>query len=133
MSKHEDDARELAELILSMGIVTAAGQYARHLARKVLGIPTPLHDGSDEVTITTNGTTRFIPRDEPVFLLRGQDQFAADTVRYWADRVLLDGEGDIDDIQTSARDHADKMDAWPKKKTPDLPGSRPASYGGHVR
>ena len=27
--------------------------------------------------IITNGTTRRIPADEPVFLLRGQDQFAS--------------------------------------------------------
>ena len=71
------------------------------------------------VEITTNGTTRRIPADEPVFLLRAQDMCAADTVRYWADKVeRLAGEPT--DLARSAREHAKKMDAWPIKKVPDM-------------
>ncbi len=69
--------------------------------------------------IVTNGTTRRIPADEPVFLLRAQDQYAAAAVRHWAGLVEAGG-GDPEIIGT-ARTHADKMDAWPVKKIPDLP------------
>ena len=69
--------------------------------------------------ITTNGTTRKIPADEPVFLIRGQDKVGAATVRAWAD--LAEAEGSDAEIVAIARQHADKMDAWPKKKVADLP------------
>jgi hypothetical protein len=59
-----------------------------------------------------------IPDAEPVFLLRGQDRNAAAAVRVWA-KLVEDGGGDPA-IVSAARDHADAMDAWPKKKTPDL-------------
>lgn len=62
-----------------------------------------------------------IPDDEPVFILRGQDKLAADTVRHWA--ILARDNGVSDDIIQMAREHAARMDAWPKKKTPDLPHS----------
>ena len=111
------DAVALAELVLSMGMVTEPGKYARHLARKVLGIH-DVFDRPDEVAVTTNGTTRIIPADEPVFLIRGQDAVGGDAVRAWAD--LAEANGARADILAVARDHAAKMDAWPKKKTPDL-------------
>lgn len=117
-----DHGKELAELVLSMGMVTAAGQHARHLARLVLGIPDPNHDGNDLVAITTNGTTRFIPRDEPVFLLRAQDRCAANAVRAWsynAENIGADGV-----TIALARHHADMMEAWPIKKIPDNPKSK---------
>lgn len=66
--------------------------------------------------ITTNGTTRRIPKDEPVFLLRAQDETAAATVRFWAS---LNTQGDQRAVQL-ALEHARKMDAWPKKKTADV-------------
>ena len=69
--------------------------------------------------ITTNDTTRKIPVDEPVFLIRGQDVVGAATVREWA--RLAEAAGSDPVIVQVARDHADKMDAWPKKKVADLP------------
>ena len=75
-------------------------------------------DYSNVQEIETNGTKRRIPEDEPVFLLRGQDKHAAATVRHWADLVEADG-GDPEIVRV-AREHADKMDKWPKKKMPDL-------------
>jgi hypothetical protein len=113
------DARRLAEHVLSMSFVTGPGKHARELARKVLGIEGM--GGGDDIAINTNGTTRFIPRDEPVFLIRGQDVVGADTVRAWAD--LAEKSGASADILTAARDHAAKMDAWPKKKIADLPAA----------
>lgn len=111
-------ARQLAELVLDMGMVTDKGLVARRLAREVLGITD--HGRAPAMTpITTNGTTRLIPDDEPVFLLRGQDLFAAPTVRHWCELVSLHRPHDAEIVRV-AREHADKMDAWPKKKAPDL-------------
>ena len=61
-----------------------------------------------------------IPADEPVFLLRGQDKFAAEVVRYWAD-LVADATGDTELFEV-AYTHADRMDDWPTKKIPDLKG-----------
>ena len=60
-----------------------------------------------------------IPADEPVFLIRGQDVSGGDAVRAWA--ALAYAQGASDDICTIAREHAAKMDAWPKKKVADFP------------
>ena len=59
-----------------------------------------------------------IKRDEPVALFRGQDKHAAALVRIYADMVEKDG-GDPD-IVSLCRAHANLMEAWPKKKSPDL-------------
>jgi hypothetical protein len=59
-----------------------------------------------------------IPDNEPVFLLRGQDQHAAATVRFYADAVEAAG-GDIE-IVTQSRRQADAMDSWTKHKAPDM-------------
>jgi hypothetical protein len=60
-----------------------------------------------------------IPDDEPVFLLRAQDALAATAVRFYASLVQIRG-GDPETARR-AREQADRMDAWPKKKLPDLP------------
>lgn len=62
-----------------------------------------------------------IPADEPVFLIRGQDKVGAAAVRGWAD--LAEAAGSPPDIVAHAREHAAKMDAWPKKKVPDMPAT----------
>ncbi len=59
-----------------------------------------------------------IPEDEPVFLIRGQDQVGAKTVRAWAD--LNEEHGGDPKLTSLARQHADLMEAWPKKKKADL-------------
>jgi hypothetical protein len=110
-------ARRLAELVLAMGMVTDKGLVARRLAREVLGITDAGCSPSINL-ITTNGTTRLIPDDEPVFLLRGQDQHASKTVLFWAAEV--ESSGGDQEIVRVAREHATKMAAWPKKKSPDL-------------
>jgi hypothetical protein len=68
--------------------------------------------------IVTNGTIRRIPAEEPVFLIRGQDVVSGDAVRAWAD--LAEASGADPEIIKIARLQAEKMDAWPKKKIPDL-------------
>lgn len=59
-----------------------------------------------------------IPDDEPVFLLRAQDQLACMAVAYYAS---LCEQAQTPEIAAKARAHADAMAAWPKKKVPDLP------------
>jgi hypothetical protein len=56
-----------------------------------------------------------IPEHEPVFLLRAQDETAADTVRYWA--RMQDNDNPLRDM---ALQQADLMDEWPVKKEADL-------------
>lgn len=60
-----------------------------------------------------------IPKDEPVFILRAQDVNAPATLRFWAEQVGKSGGDQA--IAQLARDQADRMDAWPVKKSPDLP------------
>ena len=110
-------ARKLAELVLDMDMTTDKGLVARRLAREVLGITD--HGRAPAMNpITTNGTTRLIPDDEPVFLVRGQDAVGAATVRAWAD--MAQDAGAAPEIVQIAREHAKKMAAWPKKKVADL-------------
>lgn len=63
-----------------------------------------------------------IPDDEPVFLIRGQDIAAPQTLLFWAD--LASQLGASQEICTLVRDHADAMVKWQedhKSKVPDLP------------
>lgn len=120
-------ARQLAELVLDMNMITPKGLSAKRLAREVLGI----QDAgmvSGTVLITTNGISRVIPRDEPVFLIRGQDAVAGDAVRAWA--MLAEGSGAAPKILEAAHAHALAMDAWPNKKTPDIKFPGDAELGG---
>jgi len=110
---------ELAELVLSMDMATDKGLVARRLARQVLGVDD--HGSAPALTaVTTNGTTRLIPRDEPVFLIRGQDSVGGEAVRGWAE--LAEAAGARPEILAVAREQAARMDAWPKKKVADLAG-----------
>lgn len=119
MPQTHDAATELANLVLSMAFVSAPGLHARQLARRVLGVEDHGKLGAF-VPINTNGRIRLVPRDEPVFLIRGQDELGADVVRHWADLAGIAGASVT--IVQSARAHAAVMDAWPVKKLPDLPG-----------
>lgn len=58
-----------------------------------------------------------IQADEPTFLLRGQDQLAAKTVRAWASFAHAAGAPLA--VVESALQQADAMHAWPIKKLPD--------------
>jgi len=60
-----------------------------------------------------------IPADEPVFLLRGQDKFAAETLRYYAYLVRHSRAPDMGVVLATEK-QADLMDAWPVHKEPDL-------------
>jgi hypothetical protein len=52
---------------------------------------------------------------EPVFTLRAQDQYAAETVRFWADCVVEKNPA----MAAEAMRIAATMDAWPERKEPD--------------
>ncbi len=60
-----------------------------------------------------------IPEDEPVFLLRAQDRTAAETVRHWVILQLMLPDSDKQAVGFAIA-QAEKMDAWPKKKTADV-------------
>ncbi len=60
-----------------------------------------------------------IPADEPVFLLRAQDKFAAATLRYYAS--LVAAKGGSPGIVGATMTQAQLMDDWPKHKSPDMP------------
>jgi hypothetical protein len=59
-----------------------------------------------------------IPLDEPVFIIRAQDITGAQIVRDWA--LLAQHNGAKMDIVQAALDQADAMEAWVKKKIPDM-------------
>lgn len=65
-----------------------------------------------------------IPDDEPVFLLRAQDPFAAEAVAMYANKLAAHARNDADlAFARLATRHADLMAAWPHKKDyPDTPG-----------
>jgi|HubBroStandDraft_6_1064221.scaffolds.fasta_scaffold107012_4 hypothetical protein len=71
--------------------------------------------GLENPDLICNGATP-IAADEPVFLLRAQDETAAAVVRFWA---ALNSQGDPMAVEL-ALEHARKMDAWPRKKTADV-------------
>lgn len=54
---------------------------------------------------------------EPVFILRGQDKFAAETIRNWA--ISVQAVTGATKKITDALSHADQMVRWPVKKVPD--------------
>lgn len=58
-----------------------------------------------------------IPAEEPVFLLRAQDETAAATLRFWAS--LNESRGGDYALIKAAREQAERMDAWPTKKLAD--------------
>lgn len=59
-----------------------------------------------------------IPDDEPVFLLRAQDELACRAVAYYAG---LCANVQAPEISARALAHSKAMAEWPKKKVPDLP------------
>jgi hypothetical protein len=59
-----------------------------------------------------------IPPNEPVFLIRAQDEVGAKTVMAWAHLNRQAGGSDI--ISLSAEAHARKMEDWLVKKLADL-------------
>lgn len=60
-----------------------------------------------------------IPADEPVFLIRAQDDIAAEVVSIWA--ALHEMKHGPSEISKMVKDHALQMAAWPQKKAADLP------------
>lgn len=59
-----------------------------------------------------------IPEDEPVVLLRGQDKLAVEAIRYYVELCTLH---QAPEVAKKMRDHLALMEAWPKKKIPDVP------------
>ncbi len=63
-----------------------------------------------------------VPDDEPVFLIRGQDQVGHLAVRAYAHLHRVNGGSD--QVYQAAMEHADRMEAWTKErksKAADMP------------
>lgn len=60
-----------------------------------------------------------IPTDEPVILFRAQDRHAAAVARFYAD--LVESESGDPEIVAAIRRHIPLIEAWPTKKSPDMP------------
>jgi len=63
-----------------------------------------------------------IGQDEPVFLLRGKDQCAPDTIRFWANILLA--RGGAVNLYSKAMAWAKNMEKWQQEngcKIPDAP------------
>ena len=58
-----------------------------------------------------------LPPDEPLFVLRAQDRFAADTVRAWVDQAVSAQIVPSAKLVEAER-LAAMMDRWPVKQTP---------------
>lgn len=61
-----------------------------------------------------------IPADEPVFILRGQDKYAAQTVDFYATLVEDGNNAKSQDVVNACRQLAQWMRDWSKHKEPDL-------------
>lgn len=61
-----------------------------------------------------------IPKDEPVFILRGQDKYAPQTVEFYATLVEDGKNSRSQNIINACRNLAQWMRDWPKHKEPDL-------------
>jgi len=61
-----------------------------------------------------------IPEDEPVVLLRAQDKLACMAIAYYAE---LCRKHQTPEVAVRMEKHHKLMEAWPKKKLPDVPGN----------
>lgn len=66
--------------------------------------------------------------DEPVFVLRANDPAAPQAVRLWAD-MAEGGSLHSPEKIAEARKVADTMDAWQRKKYPDVADPDPVPFG----
>jgi len=71
---------------------------------------------------TVQDSSERIPEDEPVFLIRGQDEFAVKTIEFWLSLYHEWGQSDDkkrEKVEALVLNHLERIKAWPKKKTPD--------------
>lgn len=71
-----------------------------------------------------------IPADEPVMLFRAQDKHFDRVLRFYRDIVSMDRNCDPNIIEAIER-HLVLADAWPVKKSPDMPPLPPQEGGRH--
>ena len=64
-----------------------------------------------------------IPKDEPVFLLRGQDKFAPELLLRWASKLRLAGGNPS--MAEMVEEHAQKMIEWQRTKCSKMPDLHP--------
>ena len=84
-----------------------------------------IHAREDYMGIQDPEGCTSIAEDEPVFLLRGKDKLAVETIRFWAN-LLKERGGSIEDAN-SVLQFADDMKAWQlanETKVPDTPDGK---------
>jgi hypothetical protein len=59
-----------------------------------------------------------IPADEPVFIIRAQDELGELVVRFYA--LLAEQQLKNPGLAIKVREHADLFAVWPTRKKPDL-------------
>lgn len=72
-----------------------------------------------EVTKHNNPCLENAADDEPIFVLRAQDDLAVESIHRWAD--LLELYGNAPEKAQQARDIADAMQDWQKENGSKLP------------
>jgi len=70
----------------------------------------------DEIA-NANSCLNKAAEDEPLFVLRAQDESAPEVVRDWA--AQAEAKGAPAEKVREALELADAMEAWPHRKTPD--------------
>ena len=60
-----------------------------------------------------------IPKDEPVFLIRGQDLAGPDTLRFYA--VVARGKGADLDLVNATLEQAKSMEKWQRERAQKIP------------
>ena len=67
-----------------------------------------------------------LPEDEPLFVLRAKDKYAARVVRYWIACCESGRRGERSPTKklSEAYDLSELMDDWPIKQIPGRPGTR---------
>ena len=89
--------------------------YPERAVAKARAVLETVHTRDAQIALTDLDRLGF-PPDEPLFLLRGQDELAPETVEFYFQRVRGSGLA-VDDEHVS--EHIDAMLAWRPRKMPD--------------
>lgn len=78
-----------------------------------------MHHSRSDYNRRIQDSEHLIPEEEPVFLIRAQDQVGFLAVRAWAHLHQVNGGSDV--AYQAALRHAQLMEGWVKKKPADVP------------
>jgi hypothetical protein len=108
-----------------MGVRGVSGARVRLLRGYAASLQGKVAEATEGMTVTTGirylqalqGQFGVVSKDEPIFILRGQDAFAASTCDYWIDLALKLGVNR--EKVDSARLQFERLQEWPHKRLPD--------------